>query len=201
MSLRRLLALLSLAAVVSSSALGHELGLVQIDGTFLRDGTYVVIAAGRCNHNGYGTWGNDSIGIEAYNNGVGEPWPEVQLDAYRRGCAAICRHLGFNIAQVRGHKETDSGRKIDPTGIDMGHFRTAVAALLSPAPSPLILEDDMFSYEYVTGGQTVLRVVEGGKQTRLTGQAILAKRRASPNHLVVDADDVARFDANYGSAG
>ena len=66
-----------------------------------RDGTYYVIAAGRANHAGRGEWkgvadGNGSfIGIEAENTGIGdstkpkfEPWPEVQLDAYRRGDAA-----------------------------------------------------------------------------------------------------------------
>ena len=40
-----------------------------------RDGTFVCVAAGRANHNGYGEWGNSSIGIEAYNDGVGEVWP------------------------------------------------------------------------------------------------------------------------------
>ena len=42
MSLRRLLAALSLAAVFCPSARAHELGLVQVEGTFRRDGTYVV---------------------------------------------------------------------------------------------------------------------------------------------------------------
>jgi len=41
-SLRRFLAVLSLAAVLSSPARAHELGLVQVEGTFRRDGTYVV---------------------------------------------------------------------------------------------------------------------------------------------------------------
>src|SRR5262249_15029994 len=61
-----------------------------------RDGTFFVVAAGRCNHAGAGNWqgittGNSSfIGIEAENTGVtdgpnAETWPLVQLDAYRRG--------------------------------------------------------------------------------------------------------------------
>src|SRR5688572_11594847 len=70
-----------------------------------RDGTFYIIAAGRCNHAGKGIWngvtdGNGSfIGIEAENTGGDknppgpgdppyDPWPEVQLDAYRRGVAA-----------------------------------------------------------------------------------------------------------------
>lgn len=96
-----------------------------------RDGTFVVVAAGRANHNGYGMWGNDSIGIEAYNDGRGEPWPDVQLDAYKRGTAAICRRMGWNPSTaVLGHRETDPGRKIDPTGIDMNAARSAVSFLL-----------------------------------------------------------------------
>lgn len=100
-----------------------------------RDGTYYVIAAGKANHNGYGEWGNSSIGIEAFNDGRGEPWPDVQYDAYVRGVAAICRHLGWPASKVKGHKETDPNRKIDPRGIDMGAFRKAVA---SSRPTPLL---------------------------------------------------------------
>ena len=51
-----------------------------------RDGTYYVIAAGRCNHAGAGRWngveaGNTRfIGIEAENAGTAaDPWPQVQL--------------------------------------------------------------------------------------------------------------------------
>src|SRR5262245_1953726 len=56
-----------------------------------RDGTYYVIAAGRCNHAGLGRWngvvdGNGHfIGIEAENTGrADDPWPAVQIDAYQR---------------------------------------------------------------------------------------------------------------------
>lgn len=105
-----------------------------------RDGSYDLIAAGRSNHNGYGQWGNDSIGIEAYNDGIGEPWPAVQIDAYERGVAAILRHLGLSADKVLGHRETDPKRKIDPAGIDMPSFRSRVATLIDrgtdhPPPS------------------------------------------------------------------
>lgn len=95
-----------------------------------RDGSFIVVAAGRCNHNGYGTWGNDTIGIEAYNDGKGEPWGDAQMDAYVRGVAALCRHLGWGTDRVLGHKETDPKRKTDPT-FDMHAFRARVDALLS----------------------------------------------------------------------
>jgi hypothetical protein len=102
-----------------------------------RDGSFDLIADGKGNHNGFGEWANQSIGIEAYNDGIGEPWPSVQIDAYQRGCAAICDHLGLPASKVKGHKETDPGRKIDPAGIDMGGFRLGVASLMNPAtPTP-----------------------------------------------------------------
>lgn len=103
-----------------------------------RDGTFVVVAAGRANHNGYGTWGNDSIGIEAYNDGVGEPWPLAQVDAYVRGTAAICRFLGWGADRVKAHRETDPRRKIDPAGLDMDEMRRRVTAALAQGD-----DDDM----------------------------------------------------------
>lgn len=109
-----------------------------------RDGTFVVVAAGKANHNGYGEWGNQCIGIEAYNSGTGEAWPAVQVDAFDRGTAAILAHLGRGADRCKGHKETDPGRKIDPAGIDMNQARQRVAHLITyrpPTPDPI--EDDM----------------------------------------------------------
>src|SRR5215831_13811594 len=104
-----------------------------------RDGTYFVVAAGRCNHAGAGLWkgvttGNSSfIGIEAENTGNNDdlPWPEVQMDAYRRGVAAILKKIGADASMCAGHKEyaLPKGRKDDPT-FDMDAFRAGVAAIL-----------------------------------------------------------------------
>ena len=114
-----------------------------------RDGTFYVIAAGRCNHAGSGLWNGVSrgnshfIGIEAENSGRDDdfPWPAVQLDAYQRGVAAILRHLNLNADCCAGHKEyaLPLGRKPDPS-IDMPGFRAAVARILSGeiASPPLI---------------------------------------------------------------
>lgn len=96
-----------------------------------RRGRFWMIADGRCNHNGFGTWGNDAIGIEAFNTGTGEPWPAVQLDAYIRGVAAICMHKGWSADRLKAHRETDPRRKIDPTGIDMNHMRSRVTAVIA----------------------------------------------------------------------
>lgn len=114
-----------------------------------RDGTYFVIAAGRCNHAGTGRWqnatqGNTSfIGIEAENTGRTDdfPWPAVQMDAYHRGVAALLRHVGRSANFCAGHKEyaLPRGRKPDPS-FDMNVFRSSVAAILNgTAPAPVLI--------------------------------------------------------------
>jgi hypothetical protein len=101
-----------------------------------RDGTFYVIAAGRANHAGKGMWrgitsGNTHlIGIEAENSGDDDDkWPDVQLDAYQRGVAAILKRIGQTADFCAGHKEYAQGRKDDPS-LDMNAFRAKVAELL-----------------------------------------------------------------------
>lgn len=117
-----------------------------------RDGTYYVVAAGRANHAGAGQWaglttGNSSfIGIEAENSGDrNDPWPAEQMEAYRRGVAALLKHIGADAQMCVAHKEyaTPVGRKIDPI-FDMQTFRIAVAGYLAgkSAPPPIKAADD-----------------------------------------------------------
>jgi peptidoglycan hydrolase-like protein with peptidoglycan-binding domain len=113
-----------------------------------RDGTFFVVAAGRCNHAGAGNWqgiatGNSRfIGIEAENTGrADDPWPAVQLDAYRRGVAAILKKLGANAIMCCGHREyaLPVGRKPDPD-FDMEAFRLQVAMIMAgTAPLPSVI--------------------------------------------------------------
>ena len=117
-----------------------------------RDGTYFVVAAGRCNHAGAGNWqgftrGNTNfIGIEAENTGFlsgpnADPWPAIQMDAYRRGVAALLEKIRANAIMCCGHKEyaLPQGRKNDPT-FDMHDFRQQVAAIMGgTAPEPSII--------------------------------------------------------------
>lgn len=105
-----------------------------------RDGKVWMVAAGRANHAGTGSWrglvGNSSVwGTEANNRGTGEVWPDVQIDAYVRLCAATCDYSGFGAEMVCRHAEW-TRRKIDPFGPwqdghdwsrDMSHFRALVA--------------------------------------------------------------------------
>lgn len=113
-----------------------------------RDGTYYVIAAGRANHAGKGIWqgistGNSSfIGIEGENHGgVDDKWPDVQMDAYERGVAAILKKIGRGAEFCAAHREyaLPVGRKPDPR-FDMDDFRARVAALIdgTAPPAPLI---------------------------------------------------------------
>jgi hypothetical protein len=114
-----------------------------------RDGTYFIVAAGKCFHAGKGVWndivnGNTNfIGIEAENTGGADdfPWPEVQMDAYHRGVAAILKHIGQKAEWCAGHKEyaVPPGRKTDP-GFDMAAFRAMVESILNgTAPEPKLI--------------------------------------------------------------
>lgn len=114
-----------------------------------RDGTFFVVAAGRANHAGRGKWqgvtsGNTHfIGIEAENTGKSNdfPWPEVQMDAYRRGVAALLTKIGADPVMACGHKEyaLPKGRKPDPL-FNMNTFRAQVAAIMNgTAPAPVLI--------------------------------------------------------------
>lgn len=113
-----------------------------------------VCASGPTNTNGAGAdwWGGGvpdnamnsyAIGIEAANNGVGEPWPWMQQAAYVSLVAALCRAYKIPVNSVRSHHEW-TPRKIDPAGQsqyasgsakwDMNLFRSDVENALYPPP-------------------------------------------------------------------
>lgn len=108
-----------------------------------RAGTIYVIAAGLSYHAGFSretAYTNPhAIGIEgeATGRGLDTDWPDIQVDAYARLCAALVDAHDLTVADVRGHKETCSppGRKVDPD-FDMAAFRHRVAAVnLKVAPA------------------------------------------------------------------
>lgn len=113
-----------------------------------RDGTFYVIAAGKCYHAGKGIWkglvnGNTNfIGIEGENTGGPNdlPWPDVQMDAYRRGVAAILKYIGKGTDYCAGHREyaLPSGRKTDPS-FNMDNFRFVISGILSGTVSGPVL--------------------------------------------------------------
>lgn len=78
------------------------------------------------------------IGIETENTGLASDlWPDVQMDAYRRGVAAILKHIGAAPIMACGHKEyaLPRGRKDDPN-FDMNKFRADVAELMGITAKP-----------------------------------------------------------------
>src|SRR5262249_11858620 len=107
-----------------------------------RDGTFYVVASGRANHAGVGSWqgittGNTSfIGINGENSGSSDdPWPLVQLRAYQQGVAAILKKIGAAPIMCCGHKEyaLPHGRKNDPS-FDMFEFRKQVTSIMAGTP-------------------------------------------------------------------
>lgn len=108
-----------------------------------RDGTVYVISNGVAWHAGAtiddSVYGNSwAIGIEAENTGS-QPWPEVQVNAYAKLCALLCKHYGLSVDRVKGHKEIcrPAGRKIDPAGLpgDMNGLRGRIQAYMSGGTS------------------------------------------------------------------
>lgn len=109
-----------------------------------RDGTFRVVAAGRANHAGRGSWpgiryGNaNTIGIEAANTGRGEIWPRAQREAMAVGSAALLTHLRASERYLVGHKEWAPKRKIDPKGIDMDALRSVVRGIMVGGDRPTL---------------------------------------------------------------
>jgi hypothetical protein len=94
-----------------------------------RNGDWWVMAAGATNTAGKGgprgaipldDANRRSIGVEAGNNGQGEPWPSVQQQSYVKGVRALynkyLKPRGVPISMVFAHFEWAPSRKIDPWG-------------------------------------------------------------------------------------
>ena len=148
-----------------------------------RDGTWYIIAAGRCNHAGAGIWrgvsaGNTHfIGIEAENTGLpSDPWPAIQTEAYSHGVAAILSKIDRGAEWCAGHKEfaTPQGRKDDPS-FDMAAFRALVAGILAsgaaPTPIPAVAPP---APDGAPGLQTIRRGDSGALVTLLQGKVGIA---------------------------
>lgn len=116
-----------------------------------RDGTVFVVAAGVAYHAGVvgeRAWDNwHAIGIEAEATGT-SPWPEVQVDAYARLCAALCKHYNIPVSRVLGHKEvaTPKGRKTDPN-FDMPDFRVRVGVVATTRKAPAMTPAQQFGVD------------------------------------------------------
>lgn len=163
-----------------------------------RDGTWYVIASGKANHAGAGgPWGwlpysppgqlstanARTIGIEAINSGIGEPWAAAMVISYEIGCAALLKRIGVGVDRLLTHHEWAPTRKIDPAGPTSGRVKTLpksqtwdgdawralVAKWMQPPepeplpPTPIPSEDDDVKYLHVTcpGNPEVLYAFDG----------------------------------------
>lgn len=92
-----------------------------------RDGTAWVLAAGATNTNGKGqgfqtsrgrvpadSMNTYAVGIEIANNGVGESYPQEQIDAAFAISLELCKRLGLQPADACEHQFYAPDRKIDP---------------------------------------------------------------------------------------
>ena len=95
--------------------------------TIMRDGSIWMIAAGASNTAGKGGPWNFSRGtcpldsgntrtwaFEVANNGVGEAWPQVQIDAYFAASNCMNEHFGNRPDDLFTHQAYAPTRKVDP---------------------------------------------------------------------------------------
>ncbi|GAB3081571.1 golvesin C-terminal-like domain-containing protein [Micromonospora schwarzwaldensis] len=103
-------------------------------------GVFHVISAGRCNHAGVsggsgpipaGDGNTLMIGWEIDYNGVDQRMTTAQYTASIAATAAVLTRLGRDSSYARGHRETSTTGKIDPSFIDLNTMRADVAAKMS----------------------------------------------------------------------
>lgn len=103
-------------------------------------GVFHVISAGRCNHAGVsggsgpipsGDGNTLMIGWEIDYNGVNQEMTAAQYDASLAATAAVLTRLGRDSSYARGHRETSTTGKIDPSFIDLNVMRADVAARMA----------------------------------------------------------------------
>ncbi|WBB80663.1 N-acetylmuramoyl-L-alanine amidase [Micromonospora sp. WMMD882] len=103
-------------------------------------GVFHLISAGRCNHAGVsggsgpipaGDGNTLMIGWEIDYNGVSQEMTAAQYNASIAATAAVLTRLGRDASHARGHRETSTTGKIDPSFIDLNVMRADVAARMS----------------------------------------------------------------------
>jgi hypothetical protein len=181
-----------------------------------RDGAITVGAAGATNTQGKGgpyttskgTIPLDSgnrymLSIEAANNGTGERWPDAQLNAYIRLCAALASHYRLDPARdIVAHFEWTS-RKVDPAGPDryaagaqswnMPAFRddTRRASHPDPTPEPTPPDPGDDDMRYLYGftdyanvfSQEGIHLTPEAVSAQLAGGAVLVKSAWHGQHI------------------
>ncbi|MET7875846.1 peptidoglycan recognition protein family protein [Micromonospora profundi] len=116
------------------------------------NGVFHVISGGRANHAGSsrgsgpipaGDGNTLLVGWEIDYNGVDQRMTPAQYAASVLATAAVLRRLGRDASHARGHRETSTTGKIDPSFIDLDTMRADVARQLTGNPPLDLWKDDM----------------------------------------------------------
>lgn len=153
-----------------------------------RNGDLYIVAALTAWHAGSGGWhglsGNSRvIGLEAENDGLGEPWSARMLDAAAALDVECMREFGYPVLMIPEHKEWTS-RKPDRRGIDGPAWRRRIAAGGgSPPPPPSIAPGSRTIRQGdkgpdVAAWQQHLRIPDDGDFGPQTHNATVAFQRA-----------------------
>jgi N-acetylmuramoyl-L-alanine amidase-like protein len=191
-----------------------------------RDGVFWPIAAGASNCAGKGgpsTFSRGTIGVDAgntggfqievANGGTGEPWPQVQIDAYFAGSNALNAHVGNQPGDVITHHVWAPTRKIDPATGDavQGPWRPAETTSSGtwslvdiatecahraghtptpPTPIPPDEEDDMKPlYVYAKGGEWIVPPLLDGPARLVLDQTTAVALKQSGAYVEVTFSD------------
>ncbi|WP_405094806.1 N-acetylmuramoyl-L-alanine amidase [Micromonospora sp. NBC_01412] len=165
------------------------------------NGVFHLISANRANHAGnsrgsgpipVGSGNTMLIGWEIDYNGVNQSMTAAQYSASVAATAAVLRRLGRDASYARGHRETSTTGKIDPSFIDLDAMRRDVAAAMAGGPAPNPNNGPMFHQaRYPDGSWTGFQPL-AGYGTTAPGQArdmaIAGMPDGSAHVLIVGAD-------------
>lgn len=174
--------------------------------TIDRNGTVWPVAAGASNCAGKGGPASFSRGtipldkgntmgwqIEVANNGVGEPWPVAQIDAYFASSNALNAYFGNQPIDVITHHAWAPTRKIDPAtasavegfwqprsinssgtwNLDDIRAECAARADSGPGPQPPTGDDDMVDGIYQANGNAQYLCWTSGRKIWITDPGML----------------------------
>ncbi|MDN5895691.1 MAG: N-acetylmuramoyl-L-alanine amidase [Nocardioides sp.] len=115
-------------------------------------GVFHLISANRANHAGKSGgsgpipagdgntlmvgWEIDYAGDQSGTGGPEQEMSQAQYDASLKATAAVLTKLGTDASYARGHRETSTSGKIDPSYIDLDSMRADVAAAMGEDPPP-----------------------------------------------------------------